>query len=39
MPFLDRLLANMDERFGYGRMKDPDAWWDLNLNEHGIESW
>jgi len=39
LPFLDRLLANMDERFGYGRMKDPDAWWHLDLSEHGVESW
>jgi reductive dehalogenase len=39
MPFLDRFLASMDESFGYGRMKDPDAWWHLDLNEHGIESW
>lgn len=38
MPFLDRFLANMDESFGYGRQKDPDAWWDLDLLEHGIDS-
>jgi epoxyqueuosine reductase len=38
MPILDRLLASMDERFGYGRQKDPDAWWELDLLEHGIDS-
>ena len=39
MPILDRLLVSMDERFGYGKMKDPDAWWDLDLQEHGVDSW
>ena len=39
MPILDRLLVAMDERFGYGRMKDPDAWWNLDLQEHGVDSW
>lgn len=38
MPILDRFLASMDERFGYGRQKDPDAWWHIDLIEHGIDS-
>ena len=38
MPILDRFLASMDESFGYGRQKDPDRWWDLDLLEHGIDS-
>ena len=38
MPILDRFLASMDESFGYGRQKDPDKWWNLDLLEHGIDS-
>jgi len=36
-PFLDSFFASMDESFGYGRQKDPDKWWDLDLLEHGID--
>jgi epoxyqueuosine reductase QueG len=39
LPILNRLLVAMDENFGYGRQKDPDRWWDLDLLEHGIDSW
>jgi reductive dehalogenase len=38
MPILDRFLASVDESFGYGKQKDPDGWWDLDLTEHGIDS-
>ncbi|MCP4901700.1 MAG: 4Fe-4S dicluster domain-containing protein, partial [bacterium] len=37
IPALDRLFISMDQRFGYGQQKDPDAWWDLDLNEFGID--
>ncbi len=36
-PFMDGFFTSMDKAFGYGQQKDPDKWWDLDLNEHGID--
>jgi reductive dehalogenase len=37
-PILDRYLASLDETFGYGQAKSPDEWWNLDLNEHGLDT-
>ena len=39
MPILNRLLISMDQKFGYGIQKEPDDWWNLDLIEHGVDSW
>jgi hypothetical protein len=38
IPALNRLFANMDESFGYGRQKSAKKWWSLNLPEYGIDT-
>jgi len=38
IPPLDALFSAMDEAFGYGRQKDADKWWSLNLPEYGIDT-
>jgi hypothetical protein len=38
IPALDTLFSTMDEAFGYGRQKDADKWWSLNLHEYGIDT-
>jgi reductive dehalogenase len=38
MPFLDGILTSMDKTFGYGRQKDPEKWWELDLPEYGIDT-
>mgnify|MGYP005814597001 CR=1 FL=1 len=37
-PFADGFLRTMDDAFGYGVQKDPEAWWHLDLPEFGTES-
>jgi reductive dehalogenase len=37
-PFLDGFFRTMDDTFGYGEMKDNEAWWDLDLPEYGIDT-
>ena len=36
-PALDRYLVSLDETFGYGQQKSMDAWWGLDLLEHGLD--
>jgi reductive dehalogenase len=38
IPALDIFFNTMDEAFGYGRQKDADKWWSLNLPEYGIDT-
>lgn len=38
VPFLDEMTRNMDDAFGYGIQKDPEAWWTLDLPEYGINT-
>jgi epoxyqueuosine reductase len=38
IPALDLFFNAMDEAFGYGRQKDADKWWSLNLPEYGINT-
>jgi len=38
IPALDMFFSAMDEAFGYGRQKDADKWWSLNLPEYGIDT-
>jgi len=38
IPALDIFFSTMDEVFGYGRHKDADKWWSLNLPEYGIDT-
>jgi len=38
IPALDIFFNAMDEAFGYGRQKDADKWWSLNLPEYGIDT-
>jgi reductive dehalogenase len=38
LPILDGFLRSMDDAFGYGSQKDPEAWWELDLPEYGIDT-
>jgi reductive dehalogenase len=41
LPSLSGALVYLDDLFGYGPTKDPEAlenWWDLNINEYGLGS-
>jgi reductive dehalogenase len=38
IPALDLFFNAMDEAFGYGRQKDADKWWSLNMPEYGIDT-
>jgi hypothetical protein len=41
MPFLGKLLVELDDLFGYGRITSGKAinkWWDLNIPIRGINS-
>ncbi len=38
IPALDMFFNTMDEAFGYGRQRDADKWWSLNLPEYGIDT-
>jgi reductive dehalogenase len=37
-PLLNSFFRSMDDAFSYGAQKDPDAWWDLDLPEYGIDT-
>ncbi|WP_119072649.1 reductive dehalogenase [Aggregatilinea lenta] len=37
-PTVNSLTRSMDDAFGYGVRKDPDAWWNLDLPEYGIDT-
>jgi len=37
-PPLDGFFTSMDRFFGYGRTKDAEQWWGLDLPEYGIDS-
>ena len=37
-PFLDGFFRSMDDAFGYGKQKDPEKWWHLDLPEYGIDT-
>ncbi|MBW2263354.1 MAG: reductive dehalogenase, partial [Deltaproteobacteria bacterium] len=38
IPALDGLFTAMDGAFGYGRQRDPAAWWKLDMPEYGIDT-
>lgn len=38
VPFVDGLLRQMDDTFGYGTKSDSAQWWDMNLPEYGIDT-
>ena len=38
VPGLDQLTRNMDDAFGYGIQKSPEAWWHMDLPEFGIDT-
>jgi epoxyqueuosine reductase len=38
VPPLDGFLRSIDDAFGYGSRKDPEAWWNLDLPEFGIDT-
>jgi len=38
MPFLGGIFTSMDKTFGYGRQKDSEKWWKLDLPEYGIDT-
>ncbi len=38
IPVLDGLFTRMDAAFGYGRQKNAERWWRLNLPEYGIDT-
>jgi reductive dehalogenase len=38
IPALDGFFRSMDDAFGYGVIKDQEAWWDLDLPEYGIDT-
>lgn len=37
-PGLNEITRNMDDAFGYGVQKNPDAWWSYDLPEYGIDT-
>lgn len=37
-PALNEITRNMDDAFGYGVQKNPDAWWSYDLPEYGIDT-
>lgn len=37
VPDLDGFFRSMDDAFSYGAQKDPEAWWHMDLPEHGLE--
>jgi len=38
IPSLDGFFTSMDEAFGYGKQKDSQKWWFLDLPEYGIDT-
>ncbi len=38
MPFLDSFFRSMDDAFSYGAQKNPEAWWQLDQPEYGIDT-
>lgn len=38
VPALDGFVRAMDDAFGYGAQKSPEAWWHLDLPELGIDT-
>lgn len=38
-PTFNRFFITMDDVLGYGKLKDPEKWWGLNLGEYGTEPW
>lgn len=34
----DSVIRSMDDAMGYGEQKDPEAWWDMDLPEYGIDT-
>ncbi|MFQ5880264.1 MAG: reductive dehalogenase, partial [Dehalococcoidia bacterium] len=36
-PMLDKLFIVGDDIIGYGKQKDPEEWWNLDLDEYGID--
>ncbi len=37
-PVFDGVFAAMDDAFGYGRRRDPAAWWRTEMPEYGIDT-
>ena len=38
IPALDGFFVSLDEKFGYGRQKDMERWWELELLEYGLDT-
>lgn len=38
VPVTDAVIRSMDDAMGYGEQKDPEAWWDMDLPEYGIDT-
>lgn len=37
-PLMNRFLVYMHNIFGYGKGRDPESWWDLDLPPYGIDT-
>jgi epoxyqueuosine reductase len=37
-PAFNGVMRKMDDVFGYGKLKDPESWWDLDLPPFGYDS-
>lgn len=37
-PAFNSVLRQMDDVFGYGKLKDPESWWDLDLPPFGYDT-
>jgi hypothetical protein len=37
-PAFNGALRQMDDVFGYGKLKDPESWWDLDLPPFGYDT-
>jgi epoxyqueuosine reductase len=37
-PAFNGLIRKMDDIFGYGQLKDPESWWDMELPPYGYQN-